>query len=187
MLDVTPDDIARLDEEKLRALIGLLCEAELRRQDISTLYVRWGGNQNAGDGGIDVRVALEDCAFDPGFIPRLVTGFQAKKQDMPSKAIAEEMRPSGILRPTIAELARQSGAYVIVSSKGSVSESSLERRLKAMRDAVADCSEASKLLLDFYDRTRMSSWVREHAGLIVWVRNAIGRPIRGDLYTSVTH
>ena len=46
-----------------------------------------------------------------------------------------------------------------------------------MADAVG--SLANQLALDFYDRTRLASWVRNHAGMIVWVRRAIGREIPG--------
>ena len=35
------------------------------------------------------------------------------------------------------------------------------------------------LQLDFYDRTRLASWVRQHPGLIPWVRDKIGKPLRG--------
>jgi hypothetical protein len=70
MFEITPQDIAQLDDEKLRTLVGLLCEAELRGRGYSTAAVTWGGNQNAKDGGLDVRVSLpEDKPID-GFIPR---------------------------------------------------------------------------------------------------------------------
>jgi hypothetical protein len=51
-----------------------------------------------------------------GFVPRLSTGFQVKKPDMPRAAILAEMRPAGAIRPVIEELADEAGAYIIVSS-----------------------------------------------------------------------
>ena len=38
---------------------------------------------------------------------------------------------------------------------------------------------AGHITLDFYDRTRLATWVRNHAGLVVWVRKEIGRAIPG--------
>src|SRR5277367_6067992 len=38
---------------------------------------------------------------------------------------------------------------------------------------------AGHITLDFYDRTRLATWVRNHAGLVVWVRKQIGRGIPG--------
>lgn len=54
MLEITSDDIARLDDGQLRAVVARLCEAEVRSRRLSASYVTWGGNQNAADGGIAV-------------------------------------------------------------------------------------------------------------------------------------
>src|SRR5476651_2374197 len=48
-----------------------------------TASVTWGGNQDAGDGGIDVRVALAKGKLIQGFVPKRATGLQVKKPDMP--------------------------------------------------------------------------------------------------------
>src|SRR6266536_145323 len=117
MFEITGKDIAALNDTDLRSLIGLLCEAELRRGNLSTSAVTWGGNQTAKDGGLDVRVALPAGTPIDGFIKRPATGFQVKTPDMQRAKIIAEMKPGGVVRPVIAELARASGAYIIVSSK----------------------------------------------------------------------
>src|SRR5258706_11936975 len=99
MFEITPEDIAQLDDKQLRKLVGLLCEAELRSRGHSTAAVTWGGDQNAKDGGLDVRVTLPDGEPIDGFIPRRSTGFQVKKQDMPPRAILGEMCPNRVMRP----------------------------------------------------------------------------------------
>lgn len=119
LFEITGDDIALLDDKKLREVVARLCEAELRRRCLSPAYVTWGGNQNAAGGGIDVRVALPADTVIDGFIPRAATGFQVKQEDMPPSKIAEEMRPQDFLRPSIQALADQAGAYIVVSSHGS--------------------------------------------------------------------
>lgn len=179
MLEITADDIALLNDEQLRTLIGRLCEAELRRRDQSTAYVTWGGNQNAADGGVDVRVAVPAGLITDGFIPRTATVFQVKAEDMPRAAIIEEMCPGGTLRASIQALADQSGAYIIVSSEGSTADFALNNRRAAMADAAAGSPNANALFLDFYDRNRIATWVRAHEGLIPWVRHTIGRPMPG--------
>ncbi len=177
MFEITPSDIAQLDDRQLRTLVGRLCEAELRKCGYSTAAVTWGGDQNAKDGGLDVRVSLPDNKPIDGFIPRRSTGFQVKRQDIPLSAIAGEMCPKGNLRPVIGELAESEGAYIIVSSEGSTAESALASRRKAMAEATKGL--ATQPALEFYDRTRLASWVRCHAGLILWVRRTIGRAIPG--------
>jgi len=179
MLEITADDIAHLDDEKLRAVVARLCEAELRQRDLSPAHVTWGGNQNAADGGIDVRVALPIGTVIDGFVPRAATGFQVKQQDMPAGEIADEMRPKNILRPSIQELADQAGAYIIVSSQGSTADTPLTNRRDAMSAAMQGEPNANQLALDFYDRTRIATWVRTHEGLIPWIRELVGRSVPG--------
>lgn len=110
MFEITPDDIANLNDKDLRSLVGLLCEAELRKRGLPAAAVTWGGDQDAADRGIDVRVSLAADTAIEGFIPRPVVGFQVKKPDLAPAAIGLEMRPGGLLRPSIRKLAEQSGA-----------------------------------------------------------------------------
>jgi hypothetical protein len=179
MLEITADHIAELADDDLRELIGLLCEAELAKRGLPVSAVTYGGDQRAGDGGVDVRVALPEEAGAGDFVPRPNTGFQVKRQDMPRKAILREMRPAGKVRTAIRELADASGAYVIACSQGSTSHSRLHDRRAAMKDALAVLPNAADLAVEFYDRTRLASWVRQHVGLIPWVRTKIGKPLRG--------
>lgn len=179
MNNITGNDIAELSDEDLRSLIGLLCEADLRSVGIPTAGVTWGGHQNAKDGGIDVRVEVSCSVHKDSFIPRSITCFQVKKPDMHNSAIKNEMCPNGNLRQVIQDLVNTNGAYIIVSSKGSTSDSSLMSRREAMQQAVSDCPNSSKIKLDFYDRERVAAWVRSHPSIILWVRNKVGRPIQG--------
>jgi hypothetical protein len=179
MLEITGHDIAALNDTDLRSLIGRLCEADVRRDNLSTSAVTWGGNQTAKDGGLDVRVALPAGTSIDGFIKRPATGFQVKTPDMQRAKIVAEMKPDGVVRPVIAELARESGAYIIISSKSSTADVALANRRAAMAEAVRDLPDADKLTLDFYDSNRVATWVRDHAGLIPWVREKIGRAMPG--------
>jgi len=179
MFEINGLHIAELNDTDLRTLVARLCEAELRRTGLPLSAVTAGGDQNAPDGGLDVRVELPATTSLSGFIPRPATGFQVKLPDMPRKAILGEMRPGGLVRPVIEELISASGAYIIVSAKGSTSDSVLKRRRNAMREAIADAESSKDLAIDFYDRERLASWVRDHPGLVVWVREKIGQPLRG--------
>ncbi len=138
-----------------------------------------GGNQNAADGGIDVRIALPPGTVVDGYVPRPQTGFQVKAQDMPAGEITEEMLPKEVIRPSIQSLADHSGAYVIVSSQGSTADTALTSRREAMIQAKKNLPNEDRLFVDFYDRTRVASWVRSHVGLIPWVRGLVGRAVTG--------
>jgi hypothetical protein len=177
--EITADDIALLNDVDLRSLVGFLCESEARRRGLPTSCVTWGGSQTAADGGLDVRVAFPPGTIIEGFVPRAATGFQVKKPDMPRGAILAEMRPNEELREVIKKLADESGAYIIVSSTGSTSDAALKNRREAMAEAVNDLPNGSSLGLDFYDRTRLATWVRDHSGVIPWVRAKVGKAISG--------
>jgi hypothetical protein len=179
MLEITGADIASLSDGDLRTLIARLALSELRAQGCPLSSVTAGGNQDAADGGLDVRVECPVAIAKPDFVPRVLTGFQVKKPDMPASAIREEMRPEGVLRPVIGELAAASGAYIIVSAQGSVADKRLADRRKAMRDQLHDLAAAEKLHTDFYDRDRLATWVNEYAGIAAWVRSRTGLRLAG--------
>lgn len=179
MFDISPDEILQLNDVDLRELVGRLCEAELVARGLSPAAVTWGGSQTAADGGLDVRVALPLGTQIEGYIPRHSTGFQVKKPDMPRGAILDEMRPSGLIRPVIQELADEAGAYIIVSSTGSTADSALRNRQDGLRVALDGANSADQLFTDFYDRTRLASWVRCHPGLVNWVKAKLGRAYVG--------
>jgi hypothetical protein len=179
MFEIIGEHIAELSDEDLRSLIGMLCEAEARRHGHCVSGVTWSGNQNAKDAGLDVRVSLPVTAKIGGFIPKPSTGFQVKKSDMPRGAIIHEMKPKGVIRPAIAALAEDAGAYIIVSAGGSTSDSALADRRAAMAEAMQGVPHAEKLAWDFLDRGRIATWVRDHAGIIPWVRKKIGKAIPG--------
>ena len=79
----------------------------------------------------------------------------------------------------ILELAAAGGAYIIVSSTGSTADSALTDRRNAMAEAIKGSPAEGKLVLDFYDRTRVATWVRDYPGLIPWVRSRISKAMPG--------
>jgi hypothetical protein len=178
MFEITGDDIASLSDGDLRTLVVRLALAELSAQNLPLSSVTAGGNQDAADGGLDVRVDCAEPFTKPDFVPRTLTGYQVKKSDMPPSAIRDEMRPDGVLRPVIRQLADASGAYVIVSAQGSVTDKALDRRRNAIRDQL-DLSTGNQLKTDFYDRERLANWANAYPGVAAWIRRQSGRDMEG--------
>lgn len=179
MFEIKGTDIANLSDGDLRTLVARLALSELRAQGYPLSSVSAGGNQDAADGGLDVRVECPVEIAKPDFVPRAVTGFQVKKPNMPPSAIRQEMRPGGVLRPVIGELAAASGAYIIVSAQGSVTDKPLAERRAAIRAQLHDLADAEKLYTDFYDRDRVATWVNEYPGIAAWVRSQLGLQLAG--------
>ena len=184
MFEVSGDDIANLSDTDLRELVKKLAVAELRAQGCPISSVIAGGNQDAPDGGIDVRIECPIAIPQPDFIQRQETGFQVKKRDMPASVIREEMRPKDELRNVIRKLAEVSGSYIIVSTQGSVTDEPLQARKRAIREALHDLPFAEKLHTDFYDRDRLANWVNEYPGVATWARSRVGHPTSGWINIS---
>jgi hypothetical protein len=179
MLEVSGTDIGNLTDGDLRTVVARLAIAEMRRQGAPLSAVTAGGNQDAPDGGLDVRVESPTALSNGDFVPRAATGFQVKKPDMPAAAIIKEMRPGGVLRSVIANLATASGAYIIISAQGSLADKPLAERRKAIRDALHDLPTAGQLHTDFYDRERLATWVNEYTGIAAWVKVRVGQGTTG--------
>ena len=177
VFDITANHIEQLGDEALRELVARLCEAEVRLHGQSPLGVTWGGHQNSPDGGIDVRVSLYHTLPGTSNLPRARIGFQVKAENMPRSAVLAEMSPDRVLRTSIRALAAQSGAYIIVSSRSSLSDLSLQNRKAAMEEAGKH--ERRKLPSGFYDQSRIATWVRQHPEIVLWVRHKIGKSIQG--------
>ncbi|MEL7688735.1 hypothetical protein AAG596_14340 [Citromicrobium bathyomarinum] len=179
MFDIVGSDIAALGDADLRTLVARLVLAELGEQGLPLSGATAGGNQDAPDGGIDVRVEVAQPMPAPDFVPRAVTGFQVKKPNMTASAISAEMRPKDVLRSVIGDLADAGGAYIIVSAQGSVADAPLAARRKAMRDALKGHPNAAKLHVDFYDRERVATWASQYPGVAAWIRSRLGRELSG--------
>ena len=179
MFEISGSDITSLGDADLRSLVVRLAIAELRAKGYPLSSVTAGGDQDAADGGLDIRVECPTDITHTDFVPRRLTGFQVKKPDMPAAAIRAEIRPKSVLRDVIRELAEASGAYVIVSAQGSVADRPLARRRRAIREALSELPNAAQLHTDFYDRDRIATWVNQYPGIAAWVRSRIGRPLSG--------
>ncbi len=177
IFEVSPDHIARLNDADLRTLLAHLCELEVHNVSQSTAGVTWGGHQNAPDGGIDVRVELDETAVISGYVPRPSTGIQVKATDMNRAAILKEMAPKGKLLASIRELGEKNGAYIIASSKSSLSDTALTNRQNAMVEALVGVESAESLHVDFYDQRRLATWTNQHPGLVTWVLKKTGNTI----------
>ncbi|MBN2267692.1 MAG: hypothetical protein JW725_05155 [Candidatus Babeliaceae bacterium] len=172
-------DLSSLNDADLREMVARLCEAELIMQRIQPSCVLWGGAQEAPDGGLDVRVNASTKFNMPGFVPRENTGFQVKKNSMGKAACKKEMLEKGNIKPVIANLTSKKGAYIIVSGKDDCSDRMLSERLHGMRKAVEDLNNKDDLLLDFYGRDRLATWLRQYPGVSLWVRSRLGKPLSG--------
>ena len=98
---------------------------------------------------------------------------------MPKGAIIDEMRTAGVLSPVISEQAAKGGSYIIVSLADDCSPPMKNDRLSAMRDAVKNDLNNSNIHLDFYDRSKLVQWVRQHPSVMLWLKGKLGQGYSG--------
>lgn len=179
IFDIEKDELLRLSDTQLEELIARLAEAEVAMHGHSPACVNWSGSITAPDGGIDIHVQVPVDQLKAGFLVRPDTVFQAKKHKMPKAAIEREIGTGKALSPIISEQARKQGSYIIVSLGDDCSPSGKKDRLKAMRDAVRDDPNESYLHLDFYDRSKLIQWLRQHPSVMLWVKAKLGQGYSG--------
>lgn len=176
---IVPSNIQALNDSQARELVARLCKAELILRNLGTAPVTWGGDQRAKDGGVDVRVDVIPVIGVTGYIPKDATAYQVKAEPFNPAKITEEMAPKGILRPAIAECGYQSGAYIIVSTRDHLSDSSLATRKKAMADCIDVHGLAGMVHLDFYDSRKIADWVENFPQIVTWIKCELGKPLDG--------
>lgn len=178
LFEVSVQDLGDLSDGDLRELVARLCTAGLAETDLPTTSVIWGGDQRAPDGGIDVRVQLPAGITPPARFPRTATGFQVKATRMGTGEIQREMCPNGLLRPSIQDLVRARGSYIIATSDSAADEE-YKKRVATMKAALATEAGCERADVDYYDVRRLTDWTNQHPGVVAWVRSRLGRPLQG--------
>lgn len=171
VFEVTKEDICRLNDGALRELVGRLCRAEVAACGLVDAAVRYGGDQNAPDGGIDVEVDVDRCLAG-GYLAKGHTVFQVKKPSMPPSSIKKEMCPQGALRPLFTSLAQEKGNYIIVSSGDDLTASTREKRITAMSSALGLL--ANYVHIDYFDRSTLVAWCNQYPTVVCWVKHFFG-------------
>ncbi|WP_047882460.1 hypothetical protein [Pseudomonas sp. ARP3] len=179
IFDIHKDELLRLSDAQLEELIARLAEAEVAAHGHSPAWVSWSGSINAPDEGIDIHVQVPVDKLSTGFLERPDTILQAKKHGMPKAAITKEMVGAGGLSPTIAQQVKKGGSYIIVSLDDDCSPPMKRDRLDAMRNAVKDEPNSGDIYLDFYDRSKLTQWLRQHPSIMLWTKDKLGQGYSG--------
>jgi len=176
---VSVQEIQLLNDEQARELVARLSQAEAEKLGASKPTVTWGGDQRAKDGGIDVRFDAVALAAPSAYLPTPRVGFQVKAEKFPPSKIPGEMIPKGVLSESIKDLVETANAYIIVSTRDSVSDTSLTLRKNAMAESVTIAGASNTGVLDFFDARRVADWVEGYPAIVTWVKQAVNRSQTG--------
>lgn len=176
--EVTKELVSHLDDTQLRELLEYLLIAEANTRGIPHIAISVGGNQTAGDGGVDASIGWTGAPEPADWLPRRLVYFQCKAEAMGPAKLRGEMRPDDQPRPIFPELANAQGAYIIFSTDDP-SKSAMDNRLAAMATAVAGVESAGQIHLDFYGADRIARWANLHPGVAIWLLGQSGRSLGG--------
>lgn len=179
IFEIEKNDLLRLSDTLLEELIARLAEAEVASNRYSPASVSWSGSIKAPDEGIDIHVQVNASEIDTGFLIRPDTILQSKKDHMRKSAISAEMEKNGDLNPILANQAKIGGSYIIVSLSDDCSPRMKKDRLDAMQAAVANDPNKDNIHLDFFDRSKLVQWLRQHPSVLLWVKNKLGQGYSG--------
>lgn len=182
ILEVTSDQLRRLNAEQLVELLRRLVHAELNKNKIPLRSGTAPAQINIADGGEDGRVEWSGAPNQTDFLPSRYTVFQCKRSDIgPSKLKKETQKktkpkPSEApeLSDALTECLSKSGAYIVVTSDPVVG-SNIDRRISAIKEGIRETgNDPSKLTeIRIFDCNILSTWLNTHPSVALWVNSLL--------------
>jgi hypothetical protein len=185
ILEVTPDDIKRLDEKQLPDLLLRLLRMEAHKYGIPKSCISGSLNIKAADGGEDAHIKWTGGPDKTEWLPNRYTLFQCKATEMPYSKCKDEIAYKGKLKPRVKNVFDNSGSYVLFCTDDYTVHPSILTRIEAFREAIKStgASYSETVDIQIYDVNKISTWVNEYAPLIVQVSNWIGKPLLNSMWT----
>ena len=177
IFELDKDELLDLTDGQLEELVARLSEAEVAKAGHASSSVRWMGALTAADGGIDVQVIVPNSSYSGDFVPRAETVFQVKKPSMPPAKISEEMTGKENAKKLFDSLHAAQAAFVIVSLGDNTAPPNYQARVDKMKDELSALVGKSNVSVDFYDRSRLAQWLRQHVSVQFWVRKVLGESL----------
>ncbi|MEA2000099.1 MAG: hypothetical protein U9N61_12350 [Euryarchaeota archaeon] len=105
ILEITPDDINKLDDLQLTDLLLRLLRLEAQKYGIPKSCISGSLNIKAADGGEDAHIKWSGGPEKTEWIPNRYTLFQCKATEMPSSKCKNEIVSDGELKPRVKNVA----------------------------------------------------------------------------------
>lgn len=176
---ITVEHIRKLRDDQARELLARLCRAQLSRSGLDGASVHWGGDQRAADGGVDVLIEHLPAVDIDSPLKRSAGVIQVKAEPFGPAKVKTEMVRDKVLRPSIAELARHRGVYLIASTRDNPTEPNRRKRVAAMEQVLSDHGLSGQIRVDFLGAREIADWVEQFPPLAIWVRQVVGEPLAG--------
>ena len=179
ILEVTPDDIKRLDEKQLPDLLLRLLRMEAHKYGIPKSCISGSLNIKAADGGEDAHIKWTGGPDKTEWLPNRYTLFQCKATEMPPSKCKNEIVNKGELKPRVKDVFDNGGSYVLFCTDDYTVDPSELIRIEAFREAIksTDALYYETVDIQIYDANKISTWANQYISLIVqvnrWIQNEL--------------
>lgn len=190
-LEISPEQIQRLDEHLLVELLRRLAKAEMLKNDIPLRDVSVPTQIHIPDGGEDGRVLWSGGVNDTDYFPSRHTIFQCKKSDPGPAGCKKETwkkgtgttgRPPAELNEALVEALAASGSYIIVTGSAVVG-TKVTDRISKIKEGIRDAGKNPDLLssIRIYDANKLSDWTSTHPAIALWLNGILQEVDLGGL------
>ena len=184
ILEITPDDINKLDDLQLTDLLLRLLRMEARKCGIPKSCISGSLNIKAADGGEDAHIKWAGGHEKTDWIPNRYTLFQCKAGNIEPKKCETEILSENGLKHRVRDALDNDGSYVLFFTQKCNTKMKNERE-KGFREGIQSTGAPYYETIDIriYDANKISMWVNEYVSLIVQVCSWIGRPLPNSMCT----
>jgi len=184
ILEITPNDINRLNDMQLTDLLLRLLRMEAQKFGIPKSFISGSLEIKASDGGEDARIKWSDGPEKTDQIPNRYTLFQCKAGKIGPTKCKNEILFKGELKPRVKDVLDNSGSYVLFFTQICTQKMKDERE-KGFREGIQSTGALywDTVDIQIYDANKISIWVNEYVPLIVQVRSWLERDLPNSICT----
>lgn len=184
ILEITPDDINKLDDLQLTDLLLRLLRMEAQKCGIPKSCISGSLNIKAADGGEDAHIKWSGGPEKTEWITNRYTLFQCKAEEMgPTKCKNEILSENG-LKPRVKDVLDNGGSYVLFFTQECNTKMKNEREM-GFREGIQSTGALywDTVDIQIYDANKISVWVNDYVPLIVQVCSWLGRHLPNSMNT----
>jgi hypothetical protein len=184
ILEITPDDINRLNDIQLTDLLLRLLRMETQKFGIPRSCISGSLEIKASDGGEDAHIKWSDGPEKTEWIPNRYTLFQCKAEKIGPKKCKTEIVSENELKPRVKDVLDNGGSYVLFFTQQCTTKMKNERE-KGFREGIQSTGAPYYETVDIqiYDANEISMWVNDYVPLIVQVCSWLGKHLPNSMCT----
>jgi hypothetical protein len=184
-LDIDYRLVGELNALQLTDLLRRLLLFEVTHAGISPSAVEVSLKIEVADGGEDGRISWNEGPPSTEYVPKRLTQFQCKAKKLGPVAWKKELlTKSGSVKPRIDETLSRGGAYIGFTTQA-LNARQKDERTARIREAFAQAGAtyAGSAVVRIYDANQIANWASTNLATVLFIRNAVGRPITYLVYT----